>query len=341
MKWLALPAMLALAVCASASTAGSALISVAGDILLDRGVAVRMEAEGPEYPYEMVRGIFSDDDITLANLECPLTDVFDPSLKRRDLVFRAAPQNARFLKEAGFDILNLANNHSMDHKGAGLLQTISLLDEQGITPVGAGGDHEEAISARYEYVSGLKIGFIGCSVFPPEGFVCTGADCDVARIDPERIESEISRAKAGCDFLVVTVHWGNEYENYPSDRQRELAHLMLDAGADIIAGHHPHVIQGVEKYNGKYVFYSLGNFVFDRQIQKGTDTCIILQIRACRHKAADVSIIPVNIDSCQPRPAQGDEAHRIFEALSAYSQGLIPEEEIGKWEEDYAIGQSP
>ena len=310
---------------------GRATISIVGDVMLDRGVARVMDKMGYCYPYEKVSEIFQRDDITLGNLECPITSSENPVLKKRVIVFQADTENAKELKKAGFDILSLANNHSMDQRSSGLKDTIELLTAQGITTVGAGKNHEKARAPVFKEVKGVKIGILGYSVFPPEGFVWSRDDYDSARIDRQSIKNEVSSAKEKCDFLIVTVHWGNEYENYPSEMQRDVAHIMVDGGADLIAGHHPHVLQGIEKYMDRYIFYSLGNFIFDRQIPRGTGISAILQMDVSKSGCENINIIPVKIENAQPSPVDGAEKDHIFERFMLYSKGMGADEELQKW----------
>lgn len=310
---------------------GRATVSIVGDIMLDRGVEEIMEERGYAHPYEKVSRIFLEDDMTLGNLECPITETENPALKRRDIVFRAKKKNAIELKVAGFDVLNLANNHSMDQRSKGLKDTIDMLNYQGISTVGAGENREEAREHVVTKIKGVKIGILGYSAFPPEGFVFSEKDYDVARIDAKSLKDEVSTAKKDCDFLIATIHWGNEYDNYPSEMQRDLARMMVDSGADAIVGHHPHVLQGVEKYMGKYIFYSLGNFVFDRQIPKGTDISVILQLNISKNGCEDIDLIPVKIENAQPRPAYGAERDYIFKRIILYSNGMGAQGELEKW----------
>ncbi|WP_159434265.1 CapA family protein [Peptoclostridium litorale] len=312
---------------------GKATVSIVGDIMLDRGVERVMDERGYGHPYEKVSRIFLEDDITLGNLECPITSIENPALKRLDIVFMAEKENARELKKAGFDVLNLANNHSMDQRNNGLKDTIDILNYQGISTLGAGENREKARAHVVKKIRGVRIGILGYSVFPPEGFIFSEEDYDVARIDVKSLKDEVSMAKEDCDFLIITVHWGNEYENYPSEIQRDLAHMMVESGADLIVGHHPHVIQSVEKYMDKYIFYSMGNFVFDRQAPKGTDISAILQLDISKNGCENIKIIPVKIENAQPRPAYGAERDYIFKRLMIYSNGMGAQGELGKWAE--------
>ncbi|ARE86965.1 CapA family protein [Clostridium formicaceticum] len=293
----------------------------AGDILMDRGVRKSIEKHGDDYLYLKVKDCFQNGDISFANLEGPLTSGGPPALKDRALIFKGDIENGRFLKDAGFTILNMANNHTLDYGGEGLMNTLEVLKENGILSLGAGVNSQEAREPVLINIKGTIIGFLGYSQFPPEGYFHFSDRPEVARVDLNLMPKEIIRAKENCDFLVVSFHWGKEYDFYPSELQKALAHLAVDSGADLILGHHPHVLQSIEKYRGKLIFYSLGNFVFDRQIQPGTDETIILSVRINKDQWQEAILIPVKIINCQPLPVGGEEGEQILKRLQKYSEG--------------------
>ncbi len=295
-------------------------IMFAGDILLDRGVGDAIEKNGKYYPYGEIKKILQQADISAANLECPLTERGIPSLKNRHLVFRADTGNAYALKDAGFDLLNLANNHAMDYGHTGLDDTLNALKKVGIMTVGAGLDSAAARQPVFIEKNGLKLGFLGYSTFPGEGYFYFSDRPDVCRADVSCLSEEINRAREKCDILVVSFHWGKEFDFYPSADQQELAHLAVDGGADIVIGHHPHVLQGVEEYKDRLIFYSLGNFVFDRQIPEGTDETVMVCISVTGDGISSAEIIPVMINSCRPEEAGGESATYVLERMKLYSK---------------------
>lgn len=301
-------------------------ISLVGDILLDRGVEKVIQEHGADYPYSRVKSIVSKSDMAMGNLECPLTLEGIPVLKNRNIVFNADPANAYSLKKAGFDILNLANNHVMDYGSKGLLNTVIFLEKQGIATVGAGRNKDEAHKPAFIKKGLLTVGFISFSAFPAEGYFYFEEKPDVAYVDIDSIRSEIEVAREQCDFLIASFHWGREYDLYVSKAQRELAHHVIDSGADIIVGHHPHVLQGIESYKGKLIFYSLGNFVFDRQWQRGTDESVIINISVSRAGLEGVEIIPLKIKECQPAELKGEFSQQVLnriEVLSSEQLSLV------------------
>jgi poly-gamma-glutamate synthesis protein (capsule biosynthesis protein) len=274
-----------------------------GDILLDRGVRREIVDHGYDYPYLKVKKLLSSADITFGNLECPISDRGNPVFKRPDIIFRADKENARELKKAGFDILNLANNHSMDYGSIALMDTIEVLEKNNITPLGAGQNKASAHEPVFINKKGLRIGFLGYSIFPPEGYVSLDDKPDVSKTDMDTIVGEINAAKQQCDFLTVSFHWGTEYEFYAGEMQKQYAHTAVDSGADLILGHHPHVLQELEWYKDKLILYSLGNFIFDRQIQPGTDETAIAKIIIQDKKIKSVEFIPIQIVNSQPKRA--------------------------------------
>lgn len=261
-------------------------------------------------------------DITFGNLECPLTDGGTPVLKRRDFIFKADPANAVALRKAGYDLINLANNHTMDQGAQGLEDTIGLIKNQGLSILGAGADKENAHKPVFMRTGGMAIGFLGYSDFPPEGYIYSDKAYSVCGFDEKTAEEEIRSTKSICDFLIVSLHFGKEFSHYPSANQTKMAHLAIDSGADLVIGHHPHVLQGMELYNGKNIFYSLGNFIFDKQIPSGTDESIILMVNIDKRGIMSMEALPVVIEGCQPRLAEGEIKASILQKFESYSKNV-------------------
>jgi poly-gamma-glutamate synthesis protein (capsule biosynthesis protein) len=300
----------------------SVKVSFTGDILLDRGVGEKLKEKGLDYPYMSIKDLLKKTDILYGNLECPLLNEGTPTLKRRELIFKGDVLNVKSLKNAGYDVLNLANNHAMDYGGEGLASTIKVLKGESIKTLGAGETSSAAKAPVFINKNGIRIGFLSYSTFPPEGYVFNETKPDISRVDKGIMAEEIRRAKVDCDFLVVTFHWGKEFSYYPSEIQKEIAHMAVDNGCDAVVGHHPHVLQGVENYNGKLIFYSIGNFVFDRQVPMGTDESVILNLEINKKGIMNAEIIPVKIKECQPIPVSGKEVEYIIKRLMLYSEGM-------------------
>lgn len=254
-------------------------ITIVGDIMLSRGVQSFLESEGYDYPYTGLKDILINDDLSLANLECPITDSNTAANKASRFVFKADKDNAKALKTAGFELLNLANNHTMDYKYEGLEDTMSALSELDLSYFGAGQSSLDDMAYIYEK-DGIRIGFLAYSLFPPEGFVYNGSKSTVSYMS----ETQLDKMKAELDNLdadvkIVYFHWGVEFEPYVSEIQKKAGRLAVDYGADFVVGTHPHVIQPKEVYKDKYIYYSLGNCIFDKQIPKGTDKGLLLKLK--------------------------------------------------------------
>ena len=235
-----------------------------GDVMLSRYVArVAREQNDPGYPLAQVKWLLQSSDITLGNLENPLTP--GREIKVPEMVLRADPEMAPALKDAGFTVLSLANNHMGDFGHQGVLDTLHHLTAAGITPVGAGENEASAYAPGFVTVQGTTFAFLGfCSeVFLPPGHGAADHP-GVALIQREKMAAAIADAAEKADFVVVALHAGTEYAPAPDDTQVKAARQAVDAGADLVIGSHPHVIQPHEVYRGKLIYYSLGNFVFDQ-----------------------------------------------------------------------------
>jgi poly-gamma-glutamate synthesis protein (capsule biosynthesis protein) len=241
-----------------------------GDIMLSRGVAYQTEQHGGDgkYPFEGTAEVLRSADITFGNLEGPLSD---KGVDQRHLYsFRADTKMLDGLTYAGFDVLSLANNHIGDWGVEALSDTALRLKAAGIDPVGVGQTIQDAHEPAVRYVDGKRIAFLAYTNLLPGRFVATDATPGATYFSLEGIIEDISKAKEHADIVVVSLHWGEEYETEPRAYQIEWGHMLIDMGADIIVGHHPHVVQPVERYNSGIIIYSLGNFVFDQNFSKET-----------------------------------------------------------------------
>lgn len=227
--------------------AGNHISGVVGETYLDRMRAADIFMVNEEFPFSG-RGQAADKQYT----------------------FRSPPEHVSLLKDMGIDIVTLANNHALDYGRDALLDTCATLEEAGILYVGAGSGLERAKKLETIEMKGRKIGFLGASRVIPTGSWNAGKDTPgmLTTYDPAILLEEIEKAREVSDFLVVYVHWGIERNEKPEDYQRTLGKQYIDAGADMVIGSHPHVLQGIEYYNGKPIIYSLGNFVFGSSIPK-------------------------------------------------------------------------
>lgn len=278
------------------------VISVAGDIMLSRGVQPKLEKFGYDYPYEQIKELFLTDDLTIVNLECPITEAENPVSKPSNLIFKADLENAEALKRNGIDCIDLANNHSMDYRADGLGETMDVLETVGIATVGAGRNADDDFTQIFE-INGLRIGVLAFTEFSTEGFFYNANEPCFDLVTEYNLDSVAKRIEEfDCDFKIVYFHWGIEYEGAHSDRQELFAHRAVESGANFVVGSHPHVLQDTEIYKGVPIYYSLGNFVFDRQVPFHTDETAVLQITVDEDGLAKTEFIPCRIENCAVVP---------------------------------------
>ena len=242
-------------------TAQSVTVVAVGDICLANGVETAMRERGRGYPFNALKSTMRNADIVFGNLECCMATGGKKVEKKYN--FRGHPRGALALKEAGFHLISLANNHSLDFGKPALAETLGYLRQQGITAVGAGRTMREARRLHIVNKNGLRIGFLAYLGLYPSVVKLTANQPAVAMADLGPLKREIREARKRVDFLLVSLHAGKEYTFIHTPRQAEIAHTAIDAGADMVIGHHPHVVQDIENYRGKQIFYSLGNFVFN------------------------------------------------------------------------------
>lgn len=241
-----------------------------GDIMLDRGVRSSVE-KNFDGDYSLLFGptkeLIYEADISFLNLEGPISDAGKKVGSIYSFEFN--PIVATILKDVGFDIVSFANNHVGDYSSVAFKDTLTHLENSGIKYAGAGINYEDAKTPREIIINDTKFCFLGFSDVGPEWIKAKDESAGILLASDPEFENIIKSGKLGCDILVASFHWGDEYK-YFNSRQEKLAKSALDAGADIIIGHHPHVIQDIEIYKGKIIVYSLGNFIFDQYFSPET-----------------------------------------------------------------------
>jgi len=312
-----------------------ATIIAVGDIMLGRKVEGNMNNYGSDYPFLFVREGLKKGDITFGNLECAISER-GTRLPEKGIWFRAKPAVAGELKNCGFDVLSIANNHSLDYGIEAFLDTKQYLLQAGIIPVGGGANLDEAREAQILEVNGIKIEFLAYTDMAdiiwshryPMMLKATETKPGVAPFEPENILLDIKDLSERVDLVVISLHWGTEYSHRPTQAQRQLARRFVDAGADIILGHHPHVVQGVEVYKQGIIAYSTGNFIFDQNWSKNTREGFVLEAVVNKLGIIEIKLYPVIIHNTQPKFAQDEWARNLAENLQQYSKDLGTELDI-------------
>ena len=282
------------------------VITAVGDIMLSRGVALKNKQVGNQDVFSDVKKSL-DGDIVFGNLENPITKGREIQLS--EMVLRADPDAGQILKEAGFNLLSLANNHTADFGRKGISDTIKYLQDANIRWVGARGDSLPSFEPQYFEVNGIVIAFLA--------FSDPSLREDTKDGEPEKVLQEaVKKARKEADAVIVSMHAGAEYVLEPDQTQIKFAHNVVDAGADLVLGHHPHVAQKVEVYKGKYIFYSLGNFVFDQLWSEDTRISIITKIYLNQAGVVKIDFIPIFIDdNARPVEITGKKAEKILKRL--------------------------
>lgn len=293
-------------------------MAIAGDVLF---------STSPLNKYDSGNGITSilsadlldtmnSSDITMVNLEFPFS-TRGVQMENKQYTFKADPSRGPILKEMGVDIVSLANNHTLDFGTEALLDTITTLREYNIRSVGAGEDLEAAKNPSVITIKGRNIAILGASrVIPVTDWNATKYSPGVfTTYDPTLLIEEIKLAKQSNDLVIVYVHWGIEKEEYPKEYQRTMAKQYIDAGADLVLGSHPHVLQGIEFYNGKPIVYSLGNFVFGHTIER----TVLLDVTIDEQNLCNIRLIPCETKDAYTHTITSDDKVQEF---YSYYEGI-------------------
>ena len=290
------------------------VLAAVGDMMLSRGVEQKMIARKDwEYPFLPTASITSGADITFGNLE---TTIYPGKpIPRGSFTFRTDPKAIAGITLGGFDVLSLANNHMMNFGLKGLESTLQNLDDAGIGHIGAGLKREQIYAPLVKEVKGMKFGFLAYTYAQEQ--VSSGGDIyGTAFADTAKMKAQVIELRKSADVVVVSMHMGTEYETQPNGAQKNFARAAVDAGADLVVGHHPHTVETFEKYNDGYIIYSLGNFVFDQMWSEETRLGAIAKVTFENKKISNVEFVPVKIfDYSQPQTFEGAQAETILKRL--------------------------
>jgi len=267
-----------------------------GDIMLDRSVRKLMDTNGLDYPFRNITSELKGVDYVFANFEGPIKEHEVHTSK--SISFRFKPDVSSVVKNAGINIVSIANNHALDQGWGGRSDTMKFLKEAGVRYFG---------NPKNEAEGNTYIGQIGDKTIAFIGF-----DDTIFKIDGNKAREMIEKLKKVSDYVIVSVHWGVEYVHRPTERKQWLAHLFIDSGADAVIGHHPHVVQTMEIYNGKPIFYSLGNFVFDQYFSQDTQEGLGVGMIINNNKMS-IYLLPYAIIKSQPVFMEDDAKTEFLE----------------------------
>lgn len=317
---------------------GTVTLDAMGDFMLARGVATQIQRNGPEFPFAKVADRLRGADVRFGNLEFALTDRGEQA--RKDYTFRAPPSSAQSLASARINIVDLANNHVLDYGGQGLLDTLAALSRSGVLETGAGADAERVHTPTIVQVNGLRIAWLAYVNVPDDsvtGFVARSLEAGpghpgVAWGTTDAIRRDVAAAKQSADLVIVALHSGFEYASDPNSVQRDLAHAAIEAGASLVLGAHPHVLQGIEYYRGGVIAYSLGNFVFDLDESDVSHyglpsvLTMVLRVTLDAHGVTGLQIYPaiINRNDYRPEPVVGQAARPVFDRIEQLTNALHP-----------------
>ncbi|MFH0936807.1 MAG: CapA family protein [Candidatus Daviesbacteria bacterium] len=272
-----------------------------GDVIPARSVNFRAyQYHDFTWPYQKTVQVLRNADLTFINLESPLIE--NCPLTNGGMIFCSDHQNLEGLKFAGVDIANLANNHSGNYGQAGVENTAKLLAQANILVTGTSGP-------VFKEAKGTRFAFLGYNA--------------LEKLDEQNVVEEIKATKLQANVVIVAFHWGTEYTSQPNPQQKNLAHLAINSGADLIIGNHPHWIQPVEIYQGKFITYAHGNFIFDQMWSEKTEEGVVGKYTFYKNKLVDIEFLPIRIeDFGQAYFLEGAEKTRILEGMKQESLKL-------------------
>lgn len=297
-------------------------IAAVGDLMLGNRTEPFLKKFGPDYPFLEVKPFFEKADVIVGNLESPIS-TRGTAVENKKFTLRAGLIATKALVAAGIRVVTLANNHSMDFGPLALQDTLEQLDENNILYSGAGMDLEDARAPALLKVKGKTLAFLSYSLTFPLEFFASASRPGTAPGYREFVKADIEKARTLADFVVVSFHWGAELMLAAKDYQIALGRESIDWGADLVLGHHPHVLQEIELYKDKLIAYSLGNFVFGSESNR-TNTSMILLLTFQGKSLVKVTAVPLDVNNYrvkyQPKVLKGKAANDVLESVNTASE---------------------
>jgi len=314
----------------------SVKLTALGDIIPGRHVAKAMAKHGVAFPFKLATPLVKGSDVTVGDLECPLTDRVEPPYS--GMFFSSPTKTVEGLKLLGISVVTLANNHSTNFGRPAFTDTLETLKANDIKYAGGGYNYDEAHRPAVVEARGLKFAFLSYNSI--EGSLDATADepgVTWIRMPPynpdnpddvKKVVDDIGQARRQADIVIACFHWSKEYEYHPNPSMVVLAHAACDAGADLVIGQHPHSVQSIEYYKGKFIAYSLGNFIFDQRhvqingvdIGEQTRKGLVLKCDFRRGFLASLELLPCRInDNCQTAPLEGKSAQNLLDKVFSIS----------------------
>ncbi len=302
------------------------VLSFVGDMMFDRTVADFIKSKGEDYVFEGYEKHFKSSDIVFGNLETALSSGGQP-IKDKEYTFRSSPKLAPYLKKYNFTALSIANNHVLDFGPSAFLDTMKLLKENGISYGGGGHNKQEAYNGVVIEKKGLNIGFIAFARVIPSVDWYAGAKkpgiIGAYKVHEAEVLEAVKSLDEKCDLLVVSLHWGKEESIAVRKEEAEFAHKLVDSGVDVILGHHPHVVQAIEMYKDRPIFYSLGNFFFTTSYSEICNKTIMATVRYDnKGKLKSVEAVPGMVKSGRPVPMDEVQKKEFIKYLNKMNINL-------------------
>lgn len=297
--------------------------AMVGDMMTGRHVGEVADQEGYDSLFQYAKPTLESADYTLGNFENPVVDNPDET-EPADKIINLSSKSGAIdgLEDAGFDAVNLANNHMMDYQYEGLNETLQAFENSSIDVVGAGANEDEAHGYTLSTHNDMDVATLGVNDITYANMEQAGPDSPgiLTSQDPSAYIDAVQEADQEADLVIVNVHFGQEYDSTPTTRQRQMTEAIADAGADVIVGTHPHVLQSVEVYDDTFIMHSIGNFVFDQGWTRTRDS-VIANYSLGSDGTAHLEMQPFRVFEASPRPVESAfHRERIFRQLTKDTQ---------------------